>query len=315
MGYMRFPKHDVLSNQSPRRQHARCGFTVVELLVVMAVIGLLVGLLLPAVQQTRSSARRIDCANKLRQLGLAIHNFESVHKHFPSGKTDLREHPLRGEMSWHVPLLPFLEQTALWGQSTAAFAVNPYPYSNPPHSPLGKAVAAFGCPEDSRVEQPQSASSLGGAYAGLTSYLGVSGIDYRVQNGVFHFGSAVRFADIKDGSSNTLAIGERPPSPDFNFGWWYTGAGQNGTGNADMFLGVEERIAGLSSQFAGRGCPDVSQFSTGNSDKFCDALHFWSLHPGGAHFVLADGSVRFMSYSSSAAILKSMATRSGGEVN
>jgi len=312
MRCLRLPKRGFLSDQLLGTHPVRCGFTIVELLVVMAVIALLVGLLLPAVQQSRSSARRVECANKLRQLGLAIHNFESVHQHLPSGKTSLREYPLRGEMSWHVPLLPFLEQPALWGRSTDAFAVNRLPYANPPHSPLGKAVVAFACPEDSRVDQPQSASSLNGAYAGLTSYLGVSGIDYRVENGVFHFGSKVRFADIKDGSSNTLAVGERPPSSDFNFGWWYTGMGQNGTGNADMFLGVEERITQPSSRFAGRGCPDVSQFSTGNRDNFCDALHFWSLHSGGAHFVLADGSVRFLSYSA-AGILKAMATRSGGE--
>lgn len=311
---VRFPKHPFVSNQS-RRQHARCGVTLIELLVAMSVIGVLVAVLLPAVQQARSSARRVECANKLRQLGVAFLNFETDHQHFPSGKTDIREIPKRGEMSWLVALLPYIEQTELWDRSAAAFEANPLPYFNPPHSPLGKAVAAFTCPEDPRVEHPQSASSLGGAYAGLTSYLGISGVDHRDRDGVFYFGSAVRFADITDGSSNTLAIGERPPSSDFNYGWWYTGAGQDGTGNVDMVMGVEERVAGPASHFAGRGCPDVSHFSDGNPDKFCDALHFWSLHPGGgAHFVLADGSVRFMSYSS-AYILKAMATRSGDEVD
>lgn len=302
------------SLKSPERGiRDRRGVTVIELLVAMAVIGILVAIFVPAVQQTRSAARRIECANKLRQLGIALHDFESFQEQPPSGKTSYRREPERGEMSWLSALLPHVEQTALWDQSTAAYAISPYPYANPPHAPLGKVVSAFMCPEDSRVSQPQSASSLGGAYAGLTSYIGISGINYRDQDGVFVYGLPVRLADITDGTSNTFAIGERPPSSDFNFGWWYTGAGQNGTGNADMLMGVEERITGTS-RFAGRGCPKVSRFEHGSVNDFCDTLHFWSLHPGGgAHFTLADGSVRFMSYSTSRSVIRALATKSGGE--
>lgn len=295
------------------KQNQRTGFTVIELLVVIGTIGLLMALLMPAVQQARDAARRTECKNKLRQIGLAIHNFEATHQRFPAGKNTVLSAPSRPEMSWLTALLPYLEQSALYDKSMAAFAVVRLPYFNPPHFGIAKPVRLFACPDDSRVENAQSASSLNGAYAGLTSYIGVSGTDYRDAKGVLFAASTVRFADILDGTSNTLLAGERPPSADFNFGWWYTGTGQDGTGNAEMHMGVEERVAAPVSRFSGDGCPDVSIFSKGSINQQCDALHFWSLHSGGANFVYCDGSVRFVSYAS-AALLPAQASKADGEV-
>ncbi len=298
-----------------QRQTQRPGFTVIELLVVIGIMGVLMALLLPAVQQARGAARLTECRNKLRQIGLAVHNFESTYRKFPAGKTSEPSEPKRPEMSWLTAILPFVEQSALFDTSMAAFELNRVPYANPPHTGLGQAVRAFGCSEDSRVENSQSVSALNGALVGLTSYLGVSGIDFRDTDGVLYFDSQTRFGDITDGTSNTLLAAERPPSPDFNFGWWYSGTGQNGTGNADMHMGVQERVAEPVSRLTAGGCPAVSEFSAGRIDKYCDTLHFWSLHSGGGgNFLYCDGSVRFLSYSS-AHLLPAQATRSGGEVS
>jgi prepilin-type processing-associated H-X9-DG protein len=104
--------------------------------------------------------------------------------------------------------------------------------------------------------------------------------------------------------------GERPPSADFWYGWWYAGYGQAGTGSADMLLGVRER--NLGGPFVS-DCPaGPYHFREGRADNQCDLFHFWSLHPGGAHFLFADGSVRFLAYSADA-ILPALATRAGGE--
>lgn len=209
-----------LPTTSPSRGR-QPGFTVMELLIVVAVMGVLLALLLPAVQKARASARRAACQNKLRQISLAIHGFETSHGAFPAGKS--RRSPVEAydELSWLRQILPYAEQAAVWSLSERALKVEPFPYFNPPHEPLGFAIPLFACPDDSRVSVPQSASQLNGAFAGLTSCLGVMGSDYRSQDGSLVLGKRIRFADITDGTSNTVMIGERPPTPDYNYGWWY----------------------------------------------------------------------------------------------
>lgn len=281
--------------------------------MVLAVIAVIVSILLPAVQYSRATASRLECLNRLRQIGIALHGFESNSRSFPAGKSDGTTMPGQfRNMSFLAAVLPYLEQPALWELAVAAYEQTPFSLRNPPHVALARAVPAFACPLDGRVERPQSAPSLGGAMVGLTSFLGVSGIDYSDQKGVFFHGAGVRFADISDGTSNTVAVGERPPSPDVNYGWWYSGWGQDGSGNADLFLGMQERVAPPPSRFVGQGCRSPAVYSAGRLDDYCDALHFWSLHDGGANFLLCDGSAKIFSYSSTG-ILNAMATRSAGD--
>ncbi len=286
------------------------GFTIVELLVSLAVIAVLASLILPAVQRSRASARRLNCSNRLRQIAIALHNFESIHGSFPAGKTEYNN-PKTPEMSWHVALLPHLEQGAMWNLTMQAFERKKSPYENPPHWGFSQTVTAFVCPEDSFASVPQSATSVYGAYVGLTSFLGVCGIDHTTNDGVLLYEKRVRFADISDGTSNTIAVGERPPTPDANYGWWYSGWGQDGSGNMDLTLGVREWVS-LDSLLFGEPCRQPSHFGPGPANSMCDGLHFWSHHNGGAHFALCDGSVSFMSYES-ADILQKLATRSAGE--
>ncbi|MCA9034106.1 MAG: DUF1559 domain-containing protein [Planctomycetaceae bacterium] len=288
----------------------RCqGFTVVEVLVCVAVLSVLLALLLPAVQQSRASARRMACSNNLKQIGVALHNFESTFGHFPSGKTGAMSE--RPHMSWQSAILPQIERSTLYEVSTNAYAVSGSPFDNPPHTPLSTPIPLFACPEDGRCQTSQVASTLNYQRVALSSYVGVSGINLHQENGVLFLDSLCQLRDITDGTSNTLCIGERPPSHDSNLGWWYSGAGQDGSGNGDLFLGVEEVPWGrLELNFA---CTGPSFLQPGKISAPCDVLHFWSLHYGGALFLMCDGSVRHISYSA-AQIMPQLASANGGEV-
>ncbi|WP_083233306.1 DUF1559 domain-containing protein [Planctopirus hydrillae] len=294
---------------------AKSGFTLIELLVAMGVIGLLIAITIPAVQWSRHAAKRLECQNKLKQIGLALHTFEASHRQLPVGKTGLKTNPKQHSMSWMIPILPHLEQATLWHESQAAYEMKASPYANPPHYPFAQVVPAYVCPLDERASKIRSASTLDGGFVALTSYLGVMGRNHMTSDGVLIFDQVVRFSDMTRGTSQTLCVGERPPSPDHNFGWWYTGVGQEGSGSADMLLGVEERVAQTPhNKFITDGhCPDQQYpFAPGRLDELCDSLHFWSLHAGGGNFLFCDGSVRFMAYES-AEILPLLASRNEGE--
>ncbi|AMV24333.1 hypothetical protein VT84_08045 [Gemmata sp. SH-PL17] len=286
----------------------RCGFTLIELLVVIGIVAVLMALLLGAVQQARAAAARLKCANNLAQLGLALHGHHDTTGALPPGVTPDRANELYPRMSWHTRLLPHLEQKPLWDVTAAAYTQSRDPFAAPPHTGLATPLAVFGCPLDSRTQAPQYAREK--RWVALTSYVGVLGTDLFHPNGVLYAGSKTRLVDISDGTSNTVMVGERPPSSDMWYGWWYAGVGQLQTGSPDMLLGVREINTG---GYVNWFCPATPyEFAAGRLDDQCSVFHYWSLHPRGAQFLSADGSVHFLTYSA-ATILLALATRAGGE--
>jgi prepilin-type N-terminal cleavage/methylation domain-containing protein/prepilin-type processing-associated H-X9-DG protein len=287
----------------------RRAFTLIELLVVIGIVSVLIGLLLPALQKVRGAAQRMECTNHLRQVGLAALQYHDERGAFPSGMYWQKGKSPYRLCSWLTQLLPFVEQGSLWDQTLSAYRTTKNALKNPPHVGLSTVIPVFNCPADGRTSNAQTAQ-MDKISVALTSYLGVSGSDLRTNDGILFRDSQVRLMDITDGASNTLLAGERPPSKDFQFGWWYAGAGQRFTGSADMILGVAERNI---LPYSRANCPNGPyQFAPGSFSNQCDMFHFWSPHTGGAHFLFADGSVHFLSYSA-APLLPALASRAGGE--
>lgn len=294
-----------------RRNRSRA-FTLIELLVVLGIIAVLMALLLSAVQKVRAAAARAQCQNTAKQLGLALHMHHDARGALPPGHRSPTNPDRMPYSGWTLSVLPYLEQSALASQSEAAFRTSPIPFVPTPHANLRTVVPAFLCPADSRTVTPQTSQRTNTVVA-FTAFLGVAGRDAAgTRDGVLYQDSATRFGDITDGLSNTLLLGERPPSADFQFGWWYAGAGQSLTGSGDLVLGVRE--PNLLPIVSGSACgPGRYPFAAaGGFNDPCGMFHFWSPHPGGANFVLSDGSVRFLSYSAND-ILPALASRAGGE--
>lgn len=285
----------------------RSAVTLIEVLVVIAIMGVLTGLLLSAVQHARESANRLSCLNHLHQIGVALHNYHDVYNVLPPGMTGAGGKGTYSFLGWEARLLPFIEQDNLWRTIQSAYQRDPKPFDNPPHVGLDTVLLLYVCPSDPRPHQAQISR---GNRVAFTSYLGVEGFDLSNTNGMLYKDSALGFADVPDGASNTLLIGERPPSTDLFWGWWYAGTGQSYTGSGDMILGVRERMVDASLV---PECPaGPYAFTRGQLNNQCDLFHFWSMHPGGAHFLLVDGSVHFLSYDANP-ILPALATRAGGE--
>ncbi len=280
---------------------------MIELLVVVGIISVLLALLLPAVQKTRTAAARMSCTNNLKQFGLALHNYHDTSGSFPPGVTP----PLKGEpfphMGWLTRVLPFVEQQPLWNLTLTSYDVMP---SNPyGHYGFMTPIKLFSCPADGRADSTHSTHY--GHRAALTDYIGSLGTNYVIDDGVLYWGSHTRLVDITDGTSNTLLVGERPPSPDFWYGWWYAAEGQANSGSADTVLGVRE-LRSPTDEFT-PGCPTGPyHFVPGNLNNLCDSFHFWSLHTRGANFLFGDGSVEFLSYEADT-VLPALSTRAGGE--
>jgi prepilin-type N-terminal cleavage/methylation domain-containing protein/prepilin-type processing-associated H-X9-DG protein len=310
-------------------QRRASGFTLLELLVVLAVLAVLFGLLAAAVQRSRLTASRIQCENNLRQLGLALHNYHDNRGALPSGmqSNGTSNDPSFGR-GWVVALLPYLDQAGLAQElERPELQGIPSPPVDPieggpsegcppaPHPGLRTLLRVLACPSDARAQALAPSRTLGDVVA-PTSYLGVEGTNLFRKDGVLFVGSAVRLSDITDGTSQTLAVGERPAYPEVMWGVWFTGVfGQGLTGSGAVVLGVRERyvdVIDFRYPDGSAGFDGEAHFVPGDLSDPYHAYHFWSLHGGGANFLFADGSVRHLAYGADA-ILPALATRAGQE--
>jgi prepilin-type N-terminal cleavage/methylation domain-containing protein/prepilin-type processing-associated H-X9-DG protein len=316
----------------------RCGFTLIELLVVIAIIAILIALLVPAVQKVREAASRTQCENNMKQIALAVHNYHDANKLFPEGVVD--DWPPAAPhfyWSWLAMVLPFVEQDPVYKQADSwARQGGGWPSTSPPYywwpwgdfwtnfataqpnPALSQVMPIYICPSDWRTLFATGAQTGEPGGVGLTSYLangGISGDNNGTggalnQSGVLYWGSKTRFGKITDGSSNTFLAGERPPSLDLFYGWWFAGAGYDGSGVGDVIMGANE-----TGYAAFLNCASTyATFQPGNVTDMCHQVHWWSLHAGGSNFAMCDGSVRWVSYGLVPATFAALTTARGGEI-
>ncbi len=282
-------------------RNPRCGLSLLELLVVIAIITALIGILLPAIQRVRAAASRASCTNNLHQIAMALHQYHDSQHAIPAA-TSTRDTKFPF-IAWSARILPQLEQEAAWRDAEVDCRLQA---SFSGHRNLAREMAVFVCPADGR----RKGTDPDGITAGFNHYLGNAGKLWPSWDGMLYPNSAVKFAGVTDGLSNTILVGERPPSADNSFGWWYAGAGQTLDGELDSHIVAYT----WNRTFRAPTCPRNRPYtySPGRADNMCDAFHFWSLHPGGANFAFADGSVRFLSYAADS-VMPPLSTRAGGE--
>jgi prepilin-type N-terminal cleavage/methylation domain-containing protein len=311
-----------------RTLQTRPAFTLVELLVVIAIIGVLVALLLPAVQAAREAARRSQCSNNLKQIGLALHNYHDTNLAFPMGNfvrtSGSGVPPLRGDgWTWHVRILSFAEQGPLYERVRHVVATDSGNQNSAEQLLAGRdtRLTIFQCPSHpGGVVNPSK-----NGYQ-LSTYNGVCGtttfnddqldeatdIGYR-GNGFFFMNSSVRFADVIDGTTNTFLVAEVQDE-------------LKGSPNSNRMRGSDRRY-NFSDNSDGNPPTDITEYLVGmESNDPINANHrdsagFFnnngeyagSYHPGGAQFCLGDGSVRFVSQTINMTIYQALGSRDGGE--
>jgi prepilin-type N-terminal cleavage/methylation domain-containing protein len=314
------------------RQTFRTAFTLIELLLVLAIIAVLIGLLLPAVQKVREAAARVKCANNLKQLGVALHNYHGANGCFPPG----RGTPMPAIFSVHSYLLPYLEQDNLghridFSAPPATFSLgNGFVYDGSVNFPAATtSVGFFLCPSDV-VDRVLSSPYGATSYAANAGSGAVSAGSLASADGVFYQGSAVRFTDLFDGSSNTAAFSERllgdgrdkPPADSHRQMRIIPG------GDAPVPAACTESAAG--SWYGERGAkwimgnygntlynhfyrPNAPDWDCLNTQQQAAITAARSQHPGGVNVLACDGGVHFVTEAVQMDLWRGLATRAGGE--
>lgn len=300
---------------TPRQSPGRFGFTLIELLVVIAIIAALIGLLLPAVQKVREAAARTQCSNNLHQIGLALHNYHDSQGSFPAGFvcTQPQADPdyTSPGWGWAALILPFIEQGNLSRQIDFAL-----PIEAPSNLAARTMILKlYVCPSDrdTGVFTVESKSGAALAEAATNSYAACHGVGIDLDeelddfNGMFSRNSRVRFNDVTDGTSNTIAIGERGAF--FTQTPW-AGAVSFGSTRITPNAPVINRNAIEDAPTQTLAHIDVEMIN----DPRGDEEDFFSPHTGVAMFLFVDGSVHSISTALSLQTLQALSTRDGGEV-
>ncbi len=308
------------------------GFTLVELLVVIAIIGVLVALLLPAVQAAREAARRTQCTNNLKQHGLALHNYHDTYKAFPYMQLPALQFigtTGTSRLSGFISLLPFIEQQPLHDEILG---------TNPPYGSVGpwdswgpwqQRISAFECPSDGNFRSAPGPGPRNYNFSVGDSIRRVwQPHPENTRRGLFTIDRARRFADVVDGTSNTVALSERvigldnqrdirgnvarniflgDPPPSTPAACFATrGAAGRYADTVQVFPGHEVNGHGISGRRWAHGIPFYNAFNTvlppnsptcvsGPSEQGSAILSATSRHPGGVNVAMGDGSVRFIS--------------------
>ncbi len=296
----------VFSKASTRR----FAFTLVELLVVIAIIGILIALLLPAVQAAREAARRSQCSNNLKQIGLGLHNYHDTHRVFPPaivdtnpnlGTTHSTSADNENGIAWSTLILPFVEQAPLHDEiksQTLNFGRhwrNDNSWASDPIPAAKEGIPSYSCPSDTMLLINTKRSSYG-----KTNYLCNSGNSAAMdKRGVFWAGSKIRISDIRDGTSNTAMVVERTGTTELG-----ARSCQNTpcNWNAGLWIGARP-IGSTVGWHTGLNLTDVCSYGGGSATYMINRSNrtwgpSWSNgsdHPGGLQWGLCDGSVRFAS--------------------
>ena len=319
-----------------RNKNSRA-FTLVELLVVITIIGILIALLLPAVQAAREAARKLQCTNNLKQIGLALHNYHAAVGCFPAAEsTSLPQQcysDCRGTPIWIV-LLPYLELGNVKDNYDYCEinhgAVNPYNTANWGWAGWGwsdsvgisaTSLPVYLCPSDARTQQYPDLRDYFAVGGGQTATAIHSGFGYVYQDGLFAINHWRGISDVRDGSSNTLAIGESVHAermgdgPGYNTGdggpddWWNGCACSKSTNPAcaPSDQTVVRTIRNTTNPINSNLVPIPAN---ANND-----VPFGSFHPGGTHFLFADGHVGFLNDTiDTTKIYPPLSTIAGGEI-
>ena len=252
----------------------RKAFTLIELLVTLAIIGILVALLLPAVQAAREAARRASCKNNLHQIGLALHAYHDALRSLPVGCLEWCATPFqttRRQFAWSALLLPFLEQQPLHAQIDFR-----YPFDAPQNRPAAATrLSTYECPTAPGRELPRAQTDYGGLFGEIIN-------DRKQDDGVFLYESSVAFAEICDGLTNTFAVAEDVGGPD------------------------SEWINGRNVFVQANGVNDPAAWIGDNEIR--------SKHRGGAMVLACDGAVHFVSETIPLDLLGALITRANAEV-
>lgn len=315
----------------------RAGFTLVELLLTITIMALLLALTAPAVQSAREAARKTECQSHQHQIAIALQSFHDIENVLPPAHWQAADNPpalypgypwpganQRGYYySWMARILPYIERNSEHSRidfsSDGVMDPWPHPQVPLPGEPYLNSLEfqVYRCPSDPRHRGA-------GVFAELddgrifeirhTSYLGVNGTDQFAFDGAIFVNSRVNLTSILDGTTNTFLIGERPPTRDGWFGWWFADAGMKPWfGSPGVVLGTNEIIHQDFECFpwgptSANYQPVADELADDGQGYELHAWHFWSYHPGGAYFAFADGSVRFIPYNISPAIFTAHGT-------
>ncbi|PQO40244.1 DUF1559 domain-containing protein [Blastopirellula marina] len=289
-----------MSVSNLQRPNRRSGFTLVELLVVIAIIGVLIALLLPAVQQAREAARRMSCSNQLKQLGLALHNYHDTTSSFPYGS--------RGSsnmVGWHVAILPFIEQGNLYDQMD--MTVN---YDTGVNAPFRSTkMDPFLCPSGSSEKADDNSAYFTTHYYGVMGPTGTNpqtGVAYKEntsgshggfsKEGMWYHNEVRKMRDMIDGTSNTFALGEISWTARNGKATRYRPWSRGGRANDFM-----------------APCKNIAQPINADYTALFNDMSYGSNHPGGCMFTMGDASVQFVPETIDYDILLATASCSGGE--